>query len=150
MRKVAKFYAHLFPIWFWPSFHCLRLYGALKKIIAPKIGHNCRKIIHIWFKTPKKCKQTLMIIEIIDEALGWRTFIHRGYYKLHQLANDWWTSSICYSTLKRRKSKSLKIRSGNHAATPLGLLFIYKREVGWSLKSAIVQVYLFEANIWNQ
>ena len=68
-----------YPIWFWPSFHCLRFYGALEKIIAPKICHNCRKIIHIWFKTKKKCKQMFMIIEIIGEALGWRTFIHRGY-----------------------------------------------------------------------
>ena len=68
-----------YPIWFWPSFHCLRFYGALKKIFAPTICHNCRKIIHIWFKTPQKYRQTFMIIEIIDEALRWRTFIHRGY-----------------------------------------------------------------------
>jgi hypothetical protein len=46
----------------------LRFYGAFKKIIAPKICHNCRKYD---LKPPKNANKRLwQIIEIIGEALG--------------------------------------------------------------------------------
>ena len=36
-------------------------------------------MVHKWHKTKPKYNQMFMIIEIIQELLGWRTFIHRGY-----------------------------------------------------------------------
>ena len=44
-----------------------------------KMCHNCRKRIHKWHKAKTKYNQMFMIIEIIEELFGWRTFIHRGY-----------------------------------------------------------------------
>jgi hypothetical protein len=35
--------------------------------------------VHKWHQTKPKYYQMFMIIEIIEESLGWRTIIHRGY-----------------------------------------------------------------------
>jgi hypothetical protein len=47
----------------------------IEKINAQKLCHNCTKRIHKLHKTKTKYNQMFMIIEIIEESLGWRTFI---------------------------------------------------------------------------
>jgi hypothetical protein len=59
-----------------------------------KMCHNCRKRIHKWHKTKTKYNQMFMIIEIIEESLGWRTFIHRGYVLFVLLYFFFWP--LCY------------------------------------------------------
>ena len=96
MRKVRKCYAHLFPIWLWPSFHCIRLLWCIEKQInAPNRCHNCSKGILEWGKTKTEYIKTFMIIEIIGEALEWHTFIHHTNYTLYKNPGFWLVNSRC-------------------------------------------------------
>jgi hypothetical protein len=65
-----------------------------------KMCHICRKRIHKWHQTKTKYNQMFMIIEMIEESLGWRTSIHRGYInKLRKKCvysyNTYWDMSMC-------------------------------------------------------